>query len=97
MRSKLWNIRWNEQKLEHYGILVDLLETWELVHFNETYFKTFIVTSATLNAEKFCSYFFNCLYTKQPKTDYIDLAFITNHMEYSEQEYVVYVIYGHAA
>jgi hypothetical protein len=85
------------------------IETWTLWYFGWftrnlgtctfqwNIFKTFIVTSATLNAEKFSSYFFNCLYTKQPKTDYIDLAFITNHMESSEQEYGVYVIYGHAA
>ncbi len=50
-----------------------------------------IVTSATLNAEKFSGYFFNCpiftipgrtfpveiLYTKQPETDYLDAALIT--------------------
>ncbi|KAJ4834822.1 hypothetical protein Tsubulata_050516, partial [Turnera subulata] len=50
-----------------------------------------IVTSATLDAEKFSSYFFNCniftipgrtfpveiLYTKQPESDYLDAALIT--------------------
>ncbi|KAL9292817.1 putative pre-mRNA-splicing factor ATP-dependent RNA helicase DEAH5 [Arabidopsis thaliana] len=50
-----------------------------------------IVTSATLDAEKFSGYFFNCniftipgrtfpveiLYTKQPETDYLDAALIT--------------------
>ena len=50
-----------------------------------------IVTSATLDAEKFSSYFFNCpiftipgrtfpveiMYTKQPETDYLDAALIT--------------------
>eukprot|EP00850_Spirogloea_muscicola_P010129 SM000058S18559 [mRNA] locus=s58:491455:496651:- [translate_table: standard] len=50
-----------------------------------------IVTSATLDAEKFSSYFFNCpiftipgrtfpveiLYTKAPETDYLDAALIT--------------------
>ncbi|CAO1632924.1 unnamed protein product [Jaminaea pallidilutea] len=50
-----------------------------------------IVTSATLNAEKFSSYFFNCpiftipgkpfdvevLYTKEPEPDYLDAALIT--------------------
>eukprot|EP00898_Chlorokybus_atmophyticus_P004046 jgi/Chlat1/4642/Chrsp3S05597 len=50
-----------------------------------------IVTSATLDAEKFASYFFNCpiftipgrtfpveiLYTKQPESDYMDAALIT--------------------
>jgi len=49
------------------------------------------VTSATLDAEKFSSYFFNCpiftipgrtfpvevLYTKAPETDYLDAALIT--------------------
>lgn len=50
-----------------------------------------IVTSATLDAEKFSSYFFNCpifgipgrtfpveiLYTKEPESDYLDAALIT--------------------
>ncbi|KAG7963639.1 hypothetical protein I3843_09G128400 [Carya illinoinensis] len=50
-----------------------------------------IVTSATLDAEKFSGYFFNCniftipgrtfpveiLYTKQPESDYLDAALIT--------------------
>ncbi|XP_024531456.1 probable pre-mRNA-splicing factor ATP-dependent RNA helicase DEAH5 [Selaginella moellendorffii] len=50
-----------------------------------------IVTSATLDAEKFSAYFFNCniftipgrsfpveiLYTKQPETDYLDAALTT--------------------
>ncbi|CAN6700625.1 unnamed protein product [Malus baccata var. baccata] len=50
-----------------------------------------IVTSATLDAEKFSAYFFNCniftipgrtfpveiLYTKQPESDYLDAALIT--------------------
>ncbi|KAG6499152.1 probable pre-mRNA-splicing factor ATP-dependent RNA helicase DEAH5 [Zingiber officinale] len=50
-----------------------------------------IVTSATLDAEKFSGYFFNCniftipgrtfpveiLYAKQPETDYLDAALIT--------------------
>ncbi|GAB2291838.1 hypothetical protein Dimus_026089 [Dionaea muscipula] len=50
-----------------------------------------IVTSATLDAEKFSGYFFNCniftipgrtfpveiMYTKQPETDYLDAALIT--------------------
>ncbi|GJQ14352.1 hypothetical protein GpartN1_g6143.t1 [Galdieria partita] len=50
-----------------------------------------IVTSATLDAEKFSSYFFNCpiftipgrsypveiLYSKEPETDYLDAALIT--------------------
>ncbi|EOA15006.1 hypothetical protein CARUB_v10028356mg [Capsella rubella] len=50
-----------------------------------------IVTSATLDAEKFSTYFFNCniftipgrtfpveiLFTKQPETDYLDAALIT--------------------
>ncbi|CAD5188079.1 unnamed protein product [Musa acuminata subsp. malaccensis] len=50
-----------------------------------------IVTSATLDADKFSGYFFNCkiftipgrtflvetLYTKQPETDYLDAALIT--------------------
>eukprot|EP00899_Mesostigma_viride_P013186 jgi/Mesvir1/21869/Mv04246-RA.1 len=50
-----------------------------------------IVTSATLDAEKFSAYFFNCpiftipgrtfpveiLYTKQPETDYMDAALVT--------------------
>lgn len=50
-----------------------------------------IVTSATLDAEKFCAYFFNCpvftipgrtypvelLYSKEPETDYLDSALIT--------------------
>ncbi|GBC07721.1 hypothetical protein RclHR1_07650008 [Rhizophagus clarus] len=50
-----------------------------------------IVTSATLNAEKFSKYFFDCpifsipgrkfpvevLYTKEPETDYLDAALIT--------------------
>lgn len=50
-----------------------------------------IVTSATLDAEKFSSYFFNCpiftipgrtfpvevLYTKEPETDYLDSSLIT--------------------
>lgn len=50
-----------------------------------------IVTSATLDAEKFSTYFFDCpiftipgrtfpveiLYTKQPETDYLDAALIT--------------------
>lgn len=50
-----------------------------------------IVTSATLDAEKFSGYFFDCpiftipgrtypveiLYTKQPETDYLDAALIT--------------------
>nr|XP_043623603.1 probable pre-mRNA-splicing factor ATP-dependent RNA helicase DEAH5 [Erigeron canadensis] len=50
-----------------------------------------IVTSATLDAEKFSAYFFNCniftipgrtfpveiLYTKQPESDYVDAALIT--------------------
>ena len=50
-----------------------------------------IVTSATLDAEKFSNYFFNCpiftipgrtfpvevLYTKAPETDYLDAALIT--------------------
>jgi ATP-dependent RNA helicase DHX8/PRP22 len=50
-----------------------------------------IVTSATLDAEKFSTYFFNCpiftipgrtfpveiLYTKDPETDYLDAALIT--------------------
>lgn len=50
-----------------------------------------IVTSATLDAEKFSAYFFNCpifsipgrtfkveiLYTKEPETDYVDAALIT--------------------
>ncbi|KAH6828587.1 ATP-dependent RNA helicase [Perilla frutescens var. hirtella] len=50
-----------------------------------------IVTSATLDAEKFSRYFFNCniftipgrtfpveiLYTKQPESDYLDAALIT--------------------
>jgi ATP-dependent RNA helicase DHX8/PRP22 len=50
-----------------------------------------IVTSATLDAEKFSTYFFNCpiftipgrtfpveiMYTKQPETDYLDAALIT--------------------
>ena len=50
-----------------------------------------IVTSATLDAEKFSSYFFNCpiftipgrtfpvevLYCKAPETDYLDAALIT--------------------
>ncbi|CAG8708548.1 22624_t:CDS:2 [Dentiscutata erythropus] len=50
-----------------------------------------IVTSATLNAEKFSKYFYNCmiftipgqnfpvevLYTKEPETDYLDAALIT--------------------
>ncbi|CAL9242810.1 unnamed protein product [Arabidopsis halleri] len=50
-----------------------------------------IVTSATLDAEKFSKYFVNCniftiprrtflveiLYTKQPETDYLDAALIT--------------------
>ncbi|KAL0905128.1 hypothetical protein M5K25_027307 [Dendrobium thyrsiflorum] len=51
----------------------------------------FIVTSATLDAEKFSGYFFNCniftipgrtfpveiLYTKQPESDYLDASLIT--------------------
>ena len=50
-----------------------------------------IVTSATLDAEKFSSYFFDCpiftipgrtfpvevLYTKSPESDYMDAAMIT--------------------
>ncbi|CAG8568818.1 12806_t:CDS:10, partial [Cetraspora pellucida] len=50
-----------------------------------------IVTSATLNAEKFSKYFYNCmiftipgqnfpvevLYTKEPESDYLDAALIT--------------------
>ena len=50
-----------------------------------------IVTSATLDAEKFSGYFFSCniftipgrtfpveiLYTKQPESDYVDAALIT--------------------
>ena len=50
-----------------------------------------IVTSATLDAEKFCNYFFECpiftipgrtypvevLYTKAPESDYMDAALIT--------------------
>ena len=50
-----------------------------------------IVTSATLDADKFSTYFFNCpiftipgrtfpvevLYTKQPETDYLDASLIT--------------------
>lgn len=50
-----------------------------------------IITSATLDAEKFSTYFYNCpiftipgrtfpveiLYTKQPETDYLDAALIT--------------------
>lgn len=50
-----------------------------------------IVTSATLDAEKFSSYFFNCqifripgrtfpveiMYTKSPESDYMDAALIT--------------------
>src|SRR4051812_23618535 len=50
-----------------------------------------IVTSATLNAEKFSKYFFDCpifsipgrkfpvevLYTKEPESDYLDAALIT--------------------
>ena len=50
-----------------------------------------IVTSATLDAEKFSNYFYNCpiftipgrsypvevLYTKAPETDYLDAALIT--------------------
>lgn len=50
-----------------------------------------IVTSATLDAEKFSSYFFNCpiftipgrthpveiLYTKEPESDYLDAALVT--------------------
>jgi ATP-dependent RNA helicase DHX8/PRP22 len=50
-----------------------------------------IVTSATLDAEKFSGYFFNCpiftipgrtypveiLYTKAPEADYMDAAMIT--------------------
>eukprot|EP01027_Heterolobosea_sp_BB2_P018965 GEZU01026652.1.p1 GENE.GEZU01026652.1~~GEZU01026652.1.p1 ORF type:complete len:1165 (+),score=380.96 GEZU01026652.1:84-3578(+) len=50
-----------------------------------------IVTSATLDAEKFSSYFFNCpiftipgrtfpvevLYTKEPETDYLDASLVT--------------------
>lgn len=50
-----------------------------------------IVTSATLDAEKFSTYFFNCaiftipgrtfpveiLYTKEPETDYLDASLIT--------------------
>jgi hypothetical protein len=50
-----------------------------------------IVTSATLDAEKFSEYFFNCpiftipgrtypveiLYTKAPESDYLDAALIT--------------------
>ncbi|XP_071709853.1 probable pre-mRNA-splicing factor ATP-dependent RNA helicase DEAH5 [Rutidosis leptorrhynchoides] len=50
-----------------------------------------IVTSATLDAEKFSAYFFNCniftipgrtfpveiLYTKQPETDYLEAALLT--------------------
>jgi len=50
-----------------------------------------IVTSATLDADKFCAYFFNCpvftipgrcypvelLYSKEPETDYLDAALIT--------------------
>ncbi|KAL7256598.1 hypothetical protein ACSBR1_010521 [Camellia fascicularis] len=50
-----------------------------------------IVTSATLDVEKFSSYFFNCniftiprrtypveiLYTKQPESDYLDVSLIT--------------------
>ncbi len=58
-----------------------------------------IVTSATLDAEKFSSYFFNCpiftipgrtfpveiLYTKTPETDYLDAALITvMHIHLSE-------------
>ncbi len=50
-----------------------------------------IVTSATLDAEKFATYFFSCpiftipgrmypveiLYTKKPESDYVDAALIT--------------------
>jgi ATP-dependent RNA helicase DHX8/PRP22 len=50
-----------------------------------------IITSATLDAEKFSTYFFNCpiftipgrtfpveiLYTKAPETDYLDASLIT--------------------
>lgn len=50
-----------------------------------------IITSATLDAEKFSTYFYNCpiftipgrtfpveiLYTKSPETDYLDAALIT--------------------
>ena len=50
-----------------------------------------VVTSATLDAEKFSTYFFNCpiftipgrtfpveiLYTKEPETDYVDASLIT--------------------
>ncbi|KAJ9551285.1 hypothetical protein OSB04_015330 [Centaurea solstitialis] len=58
-----------------------------------------IVTSATLDAEKFSGYFFSCniftipgrtfpveiLYTKQPESDYLDAALITEEIDHACQ------------
>ncbi len=96
MCSKLWNIRWNEQKLEHYGILVDLVETWELVHFNETYLKPSLSLQRHWMLRNFLV--FLQLPLHKATEDWLYWPCLHhNHMEYSEQEYVVHVIYGHAA
>ncbi|KAK6120410.1 hypothetical protein DH2020_045890 [Rehmannia glutinosa] len=66
-----------------FGLLKELIKRRPDLHL--------IVTSATLDAEKFSGYFFNCniftipgrtfpveiLYTKQPESDYLDASLIT--------------------
>ena len=72
----------------HTDVLFGLMKT--VVQRRENDFKL-IVTSATLDADKFSHYFFDCpiftipgrtfpvemLYTKEPETDYLDAALIT--------------------
>ncbi|WJZ92361.1 hypothetical protein VitviT2T_011363 [Vitis vinifera] len=91
-RSKL-SIQEQRQSLPIYKLKKELVQA---VHDNQHLVKRrpdlrLIVTSATLDAEKFSGYFFNCniftipgrtfpveiLYTKQPESDYLDASLIT--------------------